>query len=134
MIKSVFINILKKGCRKLDYFKKLGYDTKADEAGDCQHNAQAQEDAQEVEDIKTLNFKEILVDVISVIYMDIYFLLKILSSSNFNYKYSIVYVGADHASLYDNFILRWYEVEPEIHIESEFSCLHFSEPFDFFQE
>ena len=70
-------------------------------------------------------------DIITVIHMDVYFLLNYLLS---NGKYIIVYSGADHSLIYNEFFSRWYNVIPKIEIENENSCIHFQEEFDFFEE
>ena len=70
-------------------------------------------------------------DIITVIHMDVYFLLNYLLS---NGKYIIVYSGAAHSLIYNDFFSRWYNVNPKIEIENENSCIHFQEEFDFFEE
>lgn len=74
--------------------------------------------------------EDTLGDIISVIHMDVYFLLSYLTS---NGKHSIIYSGAYHSKLYDAFLIRWCNTFPEFKIDGEISCIHFETEFDFFE-
>lgn len=94
----------------------------------CLVNAYAQ--AEQEISIYNYNYSGLLLKILLNIEMDIYFLLKYLSSA---YDNSIFYGGLFHTLTYKYFFINYFNINPKIDILENNNLIKLEKTFDFFE-